>query len=162
MNQEIGFRPLPAVPDDTAARDQEMDMGMISNHPGPGLEDSDETDIRTEKPSIPRESHDSPGGRPEEEGIERFLTHPEGLPETFRHGDGGHEIRNRQQESDLLFEPSLSFIVLTLRAVPVTAGMVGVPGFPAVIAMPSLPAEFRRAASDDIPHGPGLTGQDAG
>ena len=99
-------------------------MRMIGDHPCPGLEDSDETDIGSEKPSIPREGHDGPGGRPEEEGIERFLAYPESLPETFRNGDGGHEIRNRQQEIDLLFEPVSGFILLTFRAVPVAAGMV--------------------------------------
>jgi len=38
--------------------------------------------------------------------------------------------------------------------------MVAVMRIAAVFAMPGLPAEFRRTASDDIPHGFDMAGQD--
>jgi len=73
MDKEIRFCPFPPIADDPAPRDKKMDMGMVSDHLSPGLEDTDYSDLSSKKPLVPCEGHDSPGRGPEEERIERFL-----------------------------------------------------------------------------------------
>ena len=96
MDQEVGFGPLPPVADDPPAWNQEVNMGVVGDHAGPCLEDSDETDLGSEEPLVPGEGHEGLGRCLEEKRIERFLAVSEGRSERFRDGHGGHEIRNRE------------------------------------------------------------------
>jgi len=121
MDEEIRFGPLPPIAYDTAARNQEVDVRVVSDHPGPCLKDADETDIRSEEPFVPCDDHNSLSRRLEEERIERFLAMSEDRSQPFRYGDSCHEIRNRKQQIELAFEPSFSPVVLASGTMPVAA-----------------------------------------
>ena len=68
--------------------------------------------------------------------------------------DGKHHVKvfDRQQFGLPVFEPLCPVRVLTLRAVAVPAGVVGVAGCVAVVAFFEVAAERRRTADLDGPH----------
>jgi len=73
MDEKIRFSPLPAITDEAAPRNQEMNMWVISDRSGPGLKNANETDLRAEKTLISCEYHDSLGRRLEKKRIECFF-----------------------------------------------------------------------------------------
>jgi len=68
------------------------------------------------------------------------------------HSDGRHEVRNLKQEFKLLFKPQIDTIILTLGAVPVSAGMITIMESIAHFAKIFLSAHDRGSAGFNMPH----------
>jgi hypothetical protein len=81
------------------------------------------------------------------------------LSEFRRERKGHHEVRHRQQETILVFQPLLGLIMLALGTVPVLTGVVAVVVHLAGLTMIDLAAEGLRAAPFNVLHGPQMTRQ---
>ena len=68
------------------------------------------------------------------------------------HSDGCHEVRHVQQKLNLLVKPFINAIILTLGAVPISAGVVAVMDFATSLALILLPAHVRSSAGFDMLH----------
>jgi hypothetical protein len=66
VQKEIRFTVLSPVFYDSTAWNQEMDVGMIDQHFGPGLQNAHEPDIRAKEPFIESQHHDRFRGSLEE------------------------------------------------------------------------------------------------
>src|SRR4030042_1897753 len=152
MNQKLGLRVFPAIVSDASTRDEKMDMGMIDELPCPSLEEAHHADIRAEKPFVFGQEHDRFSGSLEKQMNHLFLPAPEQGSQSFRHGDGRHEIRNWQEQLELFFEPVICAVVLTFRAMPVPAGVIAVMDFITRVAEIFLTAHLRGSAGSDMLH----------
>ena len=83
-----------------------------------------------------------------------------GQPSEFlRERKGHHEVRHRQQQTLLVFQPLLGLVLLALGTVPVLTGVVAVMIRLAGLTVIDLAAERLRAALLNVLHGPPMTGQ---
>jgi hypothetical protein len=79
-------------------------------------------------------------GHPEQAVIEDFLIASGQASELFRNGKGKQKIFNGQQHILLPVNPVLGFIVLTLRAVTVSAGIIQIMHFITLLAVVFVPS----------------------
>jgi hypothetical protein len=74
-----------------------------------------------------------------------------------RERKGHHEVRHRQQETVLVFQPLFSLVLLALGTVPVLTGVVAIPIRMAGLTVIDLAPEGRRAAALNVLHGSQMT-----
>ena len=60
-----------------------------------------------------------------------------------------------------MLEPPLGLVPVTLRTVAIATGVIDIDLVRAVIALRDMASEVRRTTPLEIPHGPGVTGQQA-
>ena len=126
-----------------------MDVRMIKQSGGPGLQNAFETDLAADKAFIGGNLPERLGRRLEEEGITEFLMRTEDRPKRLGKRKGGKEIGNRQKPIELFFQPAFGFIPAALRAVAVVARMVSVLlGFALGAVIPSSAHHLRSALQD--------------
>jgi hypothetical protein len=69
----------------------------------------------------------------EHQGVNRFLIFPGEFSEFTGQGKGNQVVLSRQSLAELIFYPLLTFMVLTVRAISVAAGMGEVEFFTAIV-----------------------------
>jgi len=127
-----------------------MQMRMIKQLRGPGLQDTKKPDASPDKTLVGGHLFERLCRCLEENGITNLLMRTEEFPECRRQRKGGKEIGNRQEPVILLFQPAFGFIPTAFWAVAVIARVVGVRlGFTVWAVIP-LPAHDGSPALPDV------------
>jgi hypothetical protein len=139
---------------DPAGGDDKMDVRVIAEIAGPGLQDSHHADLAPDQFGVEGQLLESRRCHLEQEAIDELLMGTGQWAEFLGQGESDQEVRDRQQEVALLVEPKSSSVILAFRAVAVFAGMVAVEELLTRWAEVDLAPERFGAAGFDIPHGP--------
>ena len=136
---------------ESACRDHAVDMRMQEQVLPPGVQDADETNLRTQSFGIGR--HFEHGVRA---GAEEQVIQNPGVAQTervqlMRQGEYDVEVGNVEEFFFACGEPALASLRLTLRAVPVPAGVIRDGLMTALGALIDVAAQRRRAAAGDCP-----------
>jgi hypothetical protein len=129
-----------------------MDVGMVEDLLGPSVQDREKSDSGAQVSGVESDFLKGFGNGLEEEinDVARCCA-KEGMQ---RLGDGEDdvEVRDRKKISLLTLDPSSSLERLTLRTVPVPAGVVGDLPVAAAITLTDMTPERGRPAAQDCPY----------
>jgi hypothetical protein len=144
--EEAGPAPDPAraVGRRAAARHDAMDVRMMVQVLAPSMEHGDEPDLGAEMLRIGRDGAQRLGRRPEQEGVDRRLVLEGDLGHRCRQREHDVEVRHRQQLGLSGRKPLRPSRTLALRAMPVTAGIIGAAHQPAIRVGFDMSTEPRR------------------
>ena len=147
----LGVNPPLVVCGESACRDHAVHMGMQEQVLTPGVQDANETNLSSQSFGVSR--YFEHGGRA---GAEKQIIQNPGVAQTERvqllwQGEHDVEVRNVEEFFLSCGEPALASLRLTLRAVPVPAGIMGDGLMTAFGALIDVPSQRRRAAAGDCP-----------
>ena len=91
--------------------------------------------------------------------VEGLLVRARKNSEGIREGKGDHEMRHRQEQSLLVFQPRLGLVILALRTVPILAGVVAVMVLLTRLTGQEVATESFSAARLNVLHGPQMRGR---
>lgn len=158
--KEAGAAGFPLqVGTDTAAGDDEVDMGVMQQVLSPGMEDAEEADFGPQEFRIACDRQQSLGSRLEENAVNHALVVKGDAGDLFRHGKDDMKIFDRQQFPLPTFQPLGPLCVLALGAMPVSARVIGDARKIALAALFGVPAEgggaadFNGAHDAELPEG---------
>jgi hypothetical protein len=93
----VGGKPLHALWGQSAARDKIMDMRMIGQVPGPGVEDADHTDLPAEIVRVQGEGLESSRRGLKEQVVEQLLVRAGARAQFLRQRKGDQKVRDWQE-----------------------------------------------------------------
>ena len=129
-----------------------MDVGMMHQRLSPGVEDGDAADRTAEPAWIGGERRHRLGGSLEQDGIDDGLVLESDRGDRCGKCEDDVEIGNRKQVGLTRGEPRGSGCPLTLRTVPIAAGIIGDACRAAVVASLHVAAERLGPARNDRAH----------
>jgi hypothetical protein len=129
-----------------------MDVRMVMQVLAPGVEHGDEADLGAEMLWVGADRAERLGRCLEQDGVDRLLVLERDLGDRRRQREHDMEIRRRQQLGLPGRQPFGTRLPLTLRAVPVPAGIVGAAHQSARRADLGVAAQRRRPAQFDGAH----------
>ena len=144
--------PARAVGRQAAAGNDDVDMRMMGQRRAPGVQDGGEADARAQMLGVGGDRRQRLGGGPEQEVVDGGLVLERDLGDRRRQGEDDVVIGDRQQLGLALGKPLARRRALTLRAVPIAAGVVGDALMRAVLAALDVPAERGGATGFDRRH----------
>ena len=144
--------PACAVRRQAAAGNDAVHVGMVRERRSPGVQDQGHADVRPQMFRVGREGALGLGGDLEQQGIDHRLVGVGDGTDRRRQGEHHMEIVHRQQIGLTGFEPTPCSTGLALRAMPVSAGVVGDLAIPAGVAVEHMPTQRRAAALLDGRH----------
>jgi len=150
---------MAAVVGDAAAGDQAVDMGVVDELLGPGMQDGEHADGGADVSWIAGDLDNGIGGSLHQKGIAVALVGAQRVAEFFGHRDGDVEIVARQHFELARLEPALGLISMTFGTAPVLARMVGIDLGAARITAPEVPAERFGATGHDVGDGASMRSQ---
>lgn len=127
-------------------------MGMMRQRLPPGMQDGDDADFGAEPARIGGERRHRLGGGLEQDGIDDGLVLESDRGDRRRQGEDDVEIGNLQQIGFSRGEPLGSGFPLTLRTMPIAAGIIGDPRLAAVVAGFDVAAERLGSARNNGAH----------
>ena len=135
-----------------------MDLGMLGQVPGPGVEDPHHADLAAEGVGVKSQGLQGGSGGLKEQVLHAVLVRTGHRAQCLREGKGDQKVRGRQEERPLLFQPACRRFMLTLRAMPVLAGMIAVLQRTARGTLGDMPAKRLGAALVTGRHGGQVAG----
>ena len=145
--------PIVAVVGNAAPGDQAVDVRVVEQLLGPGVQDGEHADRRSDMASVAGEFDDAVRSGLHQEGVAVTLVGAQRVAEFLRHGHGDVEIARRQHLALASVEPSLGLSAMTFGATPVLAGMIREDLGVASVATPEPPSERLGAATLDVGDG---------
>ena len=113
-----------------------MDVGVVLELPAPGVEDTGETrEIGPDEALVFGQPLESRCRRLKHGLVREALLRADEGSERLRHGEGEQEVRPGQLLLQVVGEPLLGFMLLTLRAMTIATGMIDVVFFPTALAL---------------------------
>ena len=154
MQEEPGAAgdPPRAVGRQAAAGHDHVDVGMVGQRRSPGVQHAGHADPGAHALGIGRDGHHRFRRRLEQQPVDRPLVPVGDLRDLGRQGEDDVEILHRQQVLGARRHPVARRRSLTLRAVPVLAGVVGDVMVAALGAARHMPAERLGPAGLDRRH----------
>jgi len=117
------FPPQPYLLIDAGPRHEDMNVGVIIQCSGVGMEYGGKSRFASEFSVVSGKGVQGVSDTGKQKGINRLLISPGQIPELRGQGECDQVIRSGQPFVQLLFDPSAAFMVLAVWAVPVAAGM---------------------------------------
>ena len=141
--EEAGLAGDPArsVPRQAAAGNDDVDVRMMGERRAPGVQHGGEADAGSEMLGVGGDGGQRLGGGPEQEIVDRSLVLERDGADRSRQGEDDVVVRSRQKLRLAFGEPLPRRRALTLRAVPVAAGVVGDAFVRTVLAALDMSAE---------------------
>ena len=118
----------------------------------PGVKHGKKADFGAEMFGIGGDAPEGFRGGAKKDAVNHFLILPGNGSDAVRQGENYMEIRNRQKLCLMFFEPFSFGERLTLRAVPIPAGIVTDPAMAAIVALIDMTAESGGSAHFDCMH----------
>ena len=144
--------PARSVGRQAAAGNDDVDMRMMGQRRAPGVQDGGEADARAQMLGIGGDGGQRLGGGPEQEVVDGGLVVERDGGDRRRQGEDDVVVGDRQQLGLAFGEPLPRRRALTLRAVPIAAGVVGDAFMRAVLAALDVSAERGSATGLDRRH----------
>ena len=125
--EEAGPAGDPAGPvrRQAAAGNDDVDVGMVGQRRAPGVQHGGEADARAQMLRIGGDGGQRLGGGPEQQVVDGCLVLEGDGADRGRQGEDDVVVGNRQQLRLAVFEPLPRGGRLTLRAMPIPAGVIG-------------------------------------
>ena len=133
----------------TASGDDAVDMGMMLQPLVPGMEHAEEADLGAKVPRIAGDLQQRGGAGAEQQAIDQPLVLKRERSQFTRQREHSMNVARGQQLAFALLKPADAGVALALRAVPVTARVIGDGGMAATGALIAMAAESSRAATCD-------------
>jgi hypothetical protein len=124
-------------------------MRMMGESLSPRVQDTEEADLRTQMFRISGDGLERFRGSPEQQTVHLAFVLESQRREWFGQGEDHMEVVARQQLCLALFQPAGSRHSLTLWAVPIRAGVVGVAFMAALVTSFEMASQCRRPAGFD-------------
>ena len=156
------FSPDRAVRIPTACRGEDMDVWVVPHLARPSVQDRDHPQSGTDVLRIGRELRQGFGSRSDQDGIDGLLVGPGQISKLLRQSESEQEIGAWEQALLPGFEPAPRLRSVTLRAMPVLAGVIAVALRLALITAPELASEMWCPAGYDVPHDSPMRGKHSG
>ena len=148
-NQEGSARrsPIGAVIGNAAPGDQAVDVRVVEQLLGPGVQDGEHADRRPDMARIAGEFDDGLPGGLHQQGVAVTLVGAQRVAEFLGHGHGDVEIARRQHLGFTGREPALGLVGMAFGTAPILAGAIGEDLGGALVATPEAPpsASVRQA-----------------
>ena len=151
--------PAETVGGQAATGHEQMDVRMVTEIAGPGLEHGGEAEFGAEILGIGGEVLQGAGKLFQQGAIPGFHRGADGFAQLLGDGAGDQEIRDGQEPGALLGEPAGGIVLTATGTGPVIAGVIG-EMFPAAGTAIALPAQGGGATAEDGPDGGALFGRD--
>lgn len=148
----FGAHPAEAIGGKSAAGHDAMDVGMITQVTGPGLEDGEQAEFRAEVFVVARDLLQRTGALADEQRIKVLLAGADERAQFGRHGESDQIIRRRQEPLALAGQPLGGVGMAALRAGAMIAGVVG-KMLPPALAPEELASERGGAATENGSNG---------
>jgi len=129
-----------------------MDVGVMMQVLPPSVEQRDHAELGAQVSGICAQGPQRLGCRLEQDGVERRLVLEGDLGDLRRHREDDVEVLNWQQVGLPRVEPVGASQTLTLRTMPIAAGVIGLAHQAAVCAVLGVTAQGRSAAGFDGAH----------
>ena len=140
------LEPGPPIRMHATARNEVVQVRMVDQVAGPGMQDAHHPNLSTHKARITGKLLGGLCGSPKQQVVNALLVLAGDLAELGREGEGKQEVGNRQEQFPLQLEPVFGSFLLAFGAVTVAAGVVAVTGFVTSSAVIDLPAQGFGAA----------------
>lgn len=162
-NQVLGIfgKADGAVLAESHARNEVMDMGMINQLPGPGVQDSEQPQVSAKRTRLAGHITQSCGTLAKEQVIADALVGSEERTQRLRDHEGHQEVAHGEKPLGLGFQPCLRVGVSTLRACAVPAAVIREVLAAAPITAVKTAAACGGMAAQDRVHGRAVTGRHA-
>lgn len=119
---------------EAAEGDEVVDVGVVFELAGPGVEDAEQAEGGSKVALVAGEVLEGLGAAMKEEAVAEFLVGAEGAAEFGGDGEGDEGVSDGEEFALLFFGPELGVLVTALGAEAVVAAVVGEVGFAAVAA----------------------------
>lgn len=156
-----GLDPGGPIARESAGGEEEMGVGMEGEGARPGVEHSENAQAATDPLAVVGELLDSGCGLSQEDGIGEVLMGASEPAQFGRQGEGEQIVGAGQEAGAQLLEPASGLVLVTLGAVSVAAGVVGVVEGRTVATAKQRAAQRGCSAPDDVVHGAQVRWQDA-
>ena len=118
-------QPGRAVPGEATARDDGVDVGVVLELPAPGMQDTGEPrEVGPDEALVVGEPFEGRGRGVKHGLVREALMRADEGAQGLRDGEGEEEVRPGQLFVQVVLEPLLGFMLLTLGAVAVATGMI--------------------------------------
>ena len=118
-------QPGRAVLGEATARDDVVDVGVVLELPAPGVQDAGEPrEVGPDEALVFGEPFEGRGRRVEQGLVREALMRADEGTQGLRDGEGEEEVRPGQLFVQVVLEPLLGFMLLTLGTVAVATGMM--------------------------------------
>jgi hypothetical protein len=165
-DEEVGSgrTPCGAVPGEAPARDDVVDVRVVLELSTPGMQDTSKSwEVGPDETLVFRQPFEGRGRRLKQGLVRETLMRANERSEGLRDGEGEQEVWSRQLFVQVVLEPLLGFMLLTLRAVAVATGMMDAMVPPTVWALIEAVAVVPTLAvldgTDDLAVGGGEMGK---
>jgi len=142
-----------AIGTDAAAGNDEVDMGMMQEVLSPGVEYTEEADLRSEMSGIARDGEQGFRGSVEQEAVKQLFVVKGDAGELAGKSEDDMKVFDRQQFFLPAAKPLGTLRVQALGAVAVAAGVVRNTRIVALVAFFNMASERGGAARLNRPHG---------
>lgn len=147
-----GWLPV-AVVGDAAASDQTVEMRVVDEHLGPGVEYHENANHGPDVAGILGQFQDGIGTGLHEKSVKILLVGAEDLAKGLWHSDGEVEVGNWKHFLLSLVKPETGLFAVAFWATSVLAGVIGKNGCAASIALVEVATQGLGTAVDDIRDG---------
>lgn len=147
------FPPQPYLLIDAGPRHEDMNVGVIIQCSGVGMQDGGKSRFTSELFVVSGKDFQGISDTGKQKGINRLLISPGQIPELVGQGECDQVIRSRQPFVQLRFDPLVAFMVLAVWAVPVAAGMWNV-GLCSTVTVRTARQHVRTVMLPASGHGP--------
>ena len=154
-----GGAPGAAVGRHPATGHQAVDMRVIEQLLGPGMEHGQHADGAADEAAIAGELDDRLGGGLDQCAVPITLVRAQRRTQLLGHGNDHVEIGGWQHLGSAVGEPEPGLLGVAFGTAAVFAGVVGKDLGLAMVAAPQVPTEGWRAAGDDVGDGPVMRGR---
>lgn len=161
-DQEAGANrraPVRAIGRDATAGDQAVDMRVVIEPLGPGVQHGQDADGAADIARVTGERDDRRGGGGHQKAVGVALMAAHHVAQFGRHGNGDMEVRGRQHLGAAGFEPMPGLVGMALGAAPVATAVVGIDLGAAGGAAPEMSAQLRGPAGRDVGQGAPMRGK---
>ena len=137
-DKEVGAGGAPgrAVLGEATARDDVVDVGVVLELPAPGMQDPGEPrEVGPDEALVCGEPFEGRGRRVKHGLVREALMRADEGAQGLRDGEGEEEVRPGQLFVQVVLEPLLGFMLLTLGAVAVATGMIDAVLPPTAVAL---------------------------
>lgn len=156
----FGRDPFQTVRTEAAGGDQEVDVRMIVQPPGPGVQDSQQGRRGAQMLRVPTKRQDGLSGHLDEKTIQSLLPAAEKFSKTLRDRGGDMEMVTGQHFHFTGLKPGLGLGGVAGGATAIPTAVKHEYILVAIITVPKMTAQSRRAAGCDVLDGPAMRGQD--